>query len=231
MIASPSDKNDKTETLTGAFEVAHPRPATSMAVASAVEPEEAGGKGSRLYRCIVSGQIKPREELVRFVISPDGVVTPDLEGKLPGRGYWVTCRYNEIHRAVAENMFSRAVNANVTIPAAMIANLIMLLRRAAQATLGLARRDWNVEFGQENVRVAINARKVGVVLIASNAPSEFADRLDGVRGDLPVIRLFTTAELSQALGRESLIFASVNKGQWTQRLMIECKRLADMLAP
>lgn len=231
MIASPSDKNDKTGTLKGAFEVALPRPVASMAVASAVEPEEAGGKGSRLYRCIVTGEIKPREELVRFVVSPDGVVTPDLEGKLPGRGYWVTCRYNELYRAVADNLFSRAVNANVTVPPALIANLIALLRRAALATLGLARRDWNVEFGFDHVRQAIIARKAGLILVARNAPADIQGKLDYIKGDLPVIGLFTTAELSQALGRESLAFAAVNKGQWTQRLTIECKRLAQMLQP
>ena len=33
--------------------------------------------------------MKPVDELIRFVVGPDGVV-PDLKRKLPGRGLWVT---------------------------------------------------------------------------------------------------------------------------------------------
>ncbi len=41
-------------------------------------------------RCIVSGEVGPKAGLIRFVTGPDGTVLPDLLGKLPGRGFWVT---------------------------------------------------------------------------------------------------------------------------------------------
>ena len=37
-------------------------------------------------RCIVTGQVLPVEQLIRFVVGPDGVVVPDIEARLPGRG-------------------------------------------------------------------------------------------------------------------------------------------------
>lgn len=232
MIASPSDSSDKAGSpLKGAFDAALPRPAASMAAATLIEPEEVGGKGSRFRRCIVTGEVRPREEMVRFVIAPDGTVTPDLEEKLPGRGYWVTARHNELHRAVVNDSFGRASRGSVRTPPALIATVLTLMRRSCLNTLGLARRDWNVEFGYDHVRQAIIARKAGLVLVARNAPVEVQRKLDGVKGDLPVIDLFTTAELSQALGRESLAFASVNKGQWTLRLLVECQRLSQLLLP
>lgn len=39
-----------------------------------------------LRRCIASGVSKLQNEMVRFVIGPDGDVVPDLKAVLPGRG-------------------------------------------------------------------------------------------------------------------------------------------------
>lgn len=231
MIANPSDFNERPGALKGAFSASMPHPAASMAAADGIEPEEIGGKGTKLYRCIVTGEVKPRDELIRFVISPDGMVTPDLEAVLPGRGYWVTARHNELQRAVAGDLFSVAARHQVKIPGALINTVITLARRSALSTLGLARRDWAVEFGLDNVRQSIISQKAGMVLAARNAPAEVLNKINGHTGDLPVIGLFTTAELSQALGRESLAFVSVNKGQWTVRLLAECGRLAQLLTP
>jgi len=46
-------------------------------------------QASRERRDIVSGEVMAEERLIRFVAGPDGVVTPDLARKLPGRGLWV----------------------------------------------------------------------------------------------------------------------------------------------
>ena len=39
--------------------------------------------------CIVTRAKLPPDELLRFVLAPDGQVVPDLKRKLPGRGVWV----------------------------------------------------------------------------------------------------------------------------------------------
>lgn len=232
MIASPSDSSDNNQgPVRGAFEAALPHPSVSMAAATAVEPEEVGGKGSRLRRCIVTGEVMPHDEMIRFVISPEGVVTPDLENRLPGRGHWVVARHNELFRAVSGDAFTRAARARVAVPPALIANIITQVRRSCLNTLGLARRDWAVEFGYDNVRQAVIARKSGLLLLARNAPTEIQQKLMPLQGDLPVIDLFTTAEMSSALGRDSLAFASINKGQWTTRMLVECRRLTQLLQP
>lgn len=196
----------------------------------AMEPEEVGGNGSRLRRCIVTGDIKPHEEMIRFVVSPEGILTPDLEESLPGRGYWVTANYANLHKAVTSDAFQRAVRGPVTLPPALIDQVVVLARRACLATLGLARRAWAVEFGYDYVRQSLVARKAGILILARNAPTEMHHKLDSVKGDVPVVLQFNTAELSAALGRESLAFVSINKGQWTTRLLIECNRLAQLLA-
>ena len=51
-------------------------------------------------RCIVTGDVQPKAGLIRFVVGPEGQVVPDLSGKLPGRGIWVTADRDLIAKAV-----------------------------------------------------------------------------------------------------------------------------------
>lgn len=195
----------------------------------AVEPEEIGERGSGLRRCIVSGEVHPHEQMIRFVINPEGVVTPDISEKLPARGYWVRANRADLQNALVNDAFSRAAQAKVVTPPALIDQVVVLARRACLNTLGLARRSWEVDLGRDYARQSLISRRAGVLLVALNAPSNIQHELDGVKGDTPVVDLFNTAELSAALGRESLIFAAVHKGQWLVRFMVECQRLARLL--
>jgi uncharacterized protein len=197
--------------------------------AVAVEPEEIGERGSGLRRCIVSGEILAHEQMIRFVVNPEGVITPDLSEKLPARGYWVRANRADLQNAVVNDAFSRAAGSKVTVPPALIDQVVILARRACLNTLGLARRSWEVDLGRDFARQSLIARRAGVLLIALNAPSNIQHELDGVKGETPIVDLFNTAELSTALGRESLLFATVHKGQWLVRFMVECQRLARLL--
>ena len=59
-------------------------------------------------RCLVSGGIKPKEQMIRFVVGPDETVVPDIAGKLPGRGLWVDADRGLLSQAIAKSAFSRA---------------------------------------------------------------------------------------------------------------------------
>ncbi len=47
-----------------------------------------GGTGPQ-RSCIACRREGDKANFLRFVIAPDGTVTPDLEGKLPGRGAYL----------------------------------------------------------------------------------------------------------------------------------------------
>jgi predicted RNA-binding protein YlxR (DUF448 family) len=67
-------------------------------------------------RCIVTGEVQPKAGLIRFVVSPDGLLVPDLGEKLPGRGIWISSDRDVIDQAVAKKAFARAARAEVTVP-------------------------------------------------------------------------------------------------------------------
>ena len=43
-------------------------------------------RSATVRMCAVTRQVRPIDELIRFVVSPSGEVIPDLKRKLPGRG-------------------------------------------------------------------------------------------------------------------------------------------------
>jgi len=36
--------------------------------------------------CVLTREVRPVADLIRFVVGPDGAAVPDLKSKLPGRG-------------------------------------------------------------------------------------------------------------------------------------------------
>ncbi len=64
------------------------------------EIEAEGPRRERERRCIVSGEHDSGANLIRFALSPDGVVTPDVAAKLPGRGAWVRADRAILEQAV-----------------------------------------------------------------------------------------------------------------------------------
>src|SRR5258708_20265177 len=78
-------------------------------------------RSATMRMCAVSREVRPIDELIRFVVSPAGEVIPDLKRKLPGRGLWVSASHRTVAEAVRRNQFSkgfkRQVRAAATLPA------------------------------------------------------------------------------------------------------------------
>ncbi len=67
--------------------------------------------------CAVTRQSLDPKDLIRFVLSPDGTVVPDLERRLPGRGVWVGCDRRLVEKAVQSNTFAKSLKTKAEAPA------------------------------------------------------------------------------------------------------------------
>jgi predicted RNA-binding protein YlxR (DUF448 family) len=63
--------------------------------------EEEGPDSGPLRLCAVSRSQRPLDDLLRFVLGPDGAIVPDLGRRLPGRGVWVEARRDKVAAACA----------------------------------------------------------------------------------------------------------------------------------
>src|SRR3954463_1806443 len=99
-----------------------------------------GGTRPRERRCIVTREVLPDSQLVRFVVGPENEIVPDLAAKLPGRGIWVSANRDALARALKKNLFSKAAKPSVRAPADLPERVEALLAARMQEHLGLARR-------------------------------------------------------------------------------------------
>src|ERR1700750_2512447 len=95
-----------------------------------------GGPGTERL-CAVTRTVKPVEELIRFVVGPDGVV-PDLKRKLPGRGLWITGEKAALKDAVIRDAFARGFHGGLRVTPELVEQTERLLVRGALDALAIA---------------------------------------------------------------------------------------------
>jgi predicted RNA-binding protein YlxR (DUF448 family) len=189
----------------------------------------------RERRCIVTGEVRPEAELIRFVADPEGMIVPDLAARLPGRGFWVTAEAQALEKAVAKNHFSRAAKRPLKAPPDLVARVESLLARRMADDLGLARRSGALILGFDQIAKAFAGRGAPRLLIeAADGAMDGRRKLLGVasqHGFTPkVLDCLDSGELSLALGRENVVHAALKSGQLAERLLMTAGRLAGFRA-
>jgi hypothetical protein len=195
------------------------------------QSDRAGDSGSRERRCIVSGEVLPDSKLIRFVISPDGQVTPDIAAKLPGRGIWVGATKAMLTTAIKKGLFAKAAKANVKVADDLVARVEAQLVARIQSDLGMARRAGLLLMGFDTVLRALQSdAPPALVIEASDGAQDGKRKIFGAghaRGlKIQTIECLTSAELSVAVGRENVIHAALKSGRLQERLSLDAERLS-----
>lgn len=177
-------------------------------------------------RCLVTGESGDPGRLVRFVVGPDDRIVTDVVGDLPGRGLWLTAARAIVDKAVAKGAFARVARRPVIVPTDLADQVDRLLARRCLDFLGFARRAGQVVAGFEKVREWLETGKVAVLVEARDGGADGRAKLARLGRGLPVVALFTSAELSLALGRENVVHAAVAPGRLAERFLAETARLS-----
>jgi uncharacterized protein len=194
-----------------------------------------GARRERERRCIVSHESLSDAELIRFALSPDGVVTPDVAAKLPGRGAWVRSNRESLERAGKKGAFARAFKAEVKVPEGFADHTEALLSRRCLDLLGMARRAGAIAIGATQVDAAIRAKPALVLIEATDGAQEGREKLMslhiGLWGRPPgAVGAFSAEELGVALGRERVIHACLLQERLALAWAAEIGRLAGFRA-
>jgi len=174
--------------------------------------EAKGPRRERERRCIVSGDHDSGANLIRFALAPDGVVTPDVAAKLPGRGAWVRADRATIELAVKKGAFARAFKTQVQVPEGLANTVETLLSRRCLDQLGMAQRAGAIAVGATQVDAAIRSKPPFLLIEAKDGAEEGREKLMslhiGLWGRPPAaVGCFSSSDLGVALGRERVIHA------------------------
>ena len=174
-------------------------------------------------KCILSGNVRPRESLIRLALSPDGTILPDVRDKTPGRGAWISANRDAFRTAAANGRLrsglARAFRiGDFTIPDDLDDRIADALARNALDRLGLEARGGMLITGSEKLRNNARAGKIHLLLHAADAAEDGRRRLDQAwrvgmdagGGDMRGLVIpADRAVLGEALGRENAVHIAI----------------------
>lgn len=157
---------------------------------------------------------------------------PDIKRKLPGRGVWISARFDDVDAAVRQNVFSRGFKRKVQVDGSLALQTADLLRRASLQDLALANKAGLVVSGFTKVEKALKGEVIFSVIHAIDAARDGTDKLDRIAlaasrargGGTSAINGFTSSDLSAALGRDNVNHAAIADGRGGEAFLRSAKR-------
>jgi predicted RNA-binding protein YlxR (DUF448 family) len=190
------------------------------------EPHLTAPPSGPVRTCIATGETGAPEQMIRFVVGPEGEVVPDLARQLPGRGMWVRAERAALERAVEKKLFSRAARAPVKASAELVDRVERLLLERALADLGRARRAGRAVAGFVKVEQMIGRGQAGLLVVADEAEGDGLQKLRAT--GLPLERLGDAATLGGIFGREQAVYVAIARddagGAFIERISVGAAR-------
>ena len=179
-------------------------------------------------KCIASGESQPKAGLIRFCVGPDGQIVPDILGRLPGRGIYVSADRAMIEKAAKKGLFARAARQPVKVPDGL-ADLVedLLLRRVVDL-LSMARKAGDAVMGYEKVKDWLAKGQAATLIQASDGSERGKTKLHAPEGEGGFIGVLTAGEMGLSFGRERAIHAALAAGGLRTRVVLEAARLAGL---
>lgn len=178
-------------------------------------------------KCIATGEVRPKAELVRFVVGPEGQAVPDIMGKLPGRGIWVSATREALTKAADKKLFARSAKQPVTVPDGLVAEVETQLARRVVDLVSMARKSGHAVAGYEKVKDWLSKGVAQVLIQSSDGSERGKSKLSTPYGG-SYIGWLTADELGLAFGRQTVIHGALASGGLTNRVVEEAARLRNL---
>ena len=178
-------------------------------------------------KCLATGEVQPKQGLIRFVLSPDMEVFPDVLGKLPGRGVYVSAHRSALETAIKKKLFARGFKSQVKMRDDLIAEVDTQVARRLVDLISLARKSGQAISGYEKVKDWLMKEEARILLQASDGSARGKSKLSTpYRGKF--VGCLTANELGMAFGRETVIHAALASGGLSKRVVEEAQRMQGL---
>lgn len=185
--------------------------------------------------CIACRATCDKEELLRFVLAPDGTVVPDLLKKLPGRGVYTCMKDSCIRQACERKQFSRAFRKDVQgVDADTLRDrIITMMEERVASYIALANKAGKVVSGSDMVgEILKKSRDIPkIILIASDVSEDIGNKMRGMAAHYGVAHatLFDKERYGSLLGKSMRSVLAVQGQGFAEKLIIEIERYRNFL--
>jgi uncharacterized protein len=186
--------------------------------------------------CALTRVVKPVSDMIRFVLSPDETVVPDVKHKLPGRGLWISASRPAIEEAVRRNVFARGFKHTVKLGPNLAVETERLLERTALDALAIAAKASRVVTGFTRVEATIARGEAKALLHASDGAADGKRKLNAVlgrngektsesAGEIAIVEEFSGTQLDLALNCPNVVHAALLAGPGSETFLARTRRL------
>ncbi|MAY86226.1 RNA-binding protein [Arenibacterium halophilum] len=185
-------------------------------------PKDRSGDPDR--KCVVTGEVQPKNGLIRFVAGPEAQLVPDVANKLPGRGVYVAADRAALEKAVAKKAFARGLKMQVAVPDGLVDEVERQLARRVVDLISMGRKSGDAVAGYEKVKAWLDREEAHVLIQAVDGSGRGKSKLSTPHFG-KYIGWLTSDELGMAFGRETVIHAALASGGLGRRVVEEAQRL------
>jgi predicted RNA-binding protein YlxR (DUF448 family) len=193
-------------------------------------PRKGGAVTERM--CAATRLVKPIDEMIRFVVAPDGAVVPDVKQNLPGRGIWVTATGDALRQAIKRKAFGAGFKRDVQVDAGLVALTDRLLESAVLDALAMCGKASLVVSGFAKVEAALSRGRIVTLLHAADAAPDGVRKLDAAmqrsrEGTSParIVDDLSSEQLDLALARPNVVHAALLPGSASNTFLARHARL------
>ncbi len=181
--------------------------------------------------CIVSGAELPKQNMLRLVLSPDGVLLCDVKGKLPVEGVYIQPDSKILHVGFEQKLIAKHLSA--TLPDDFdISNFIrntrsQLYKRLAE-WLSMANKSGSLTSGFVKVESALRNEEVKLLIQAKDASNDGRKKLRNiaVRDEVAIDESLSLDFLSDTLGKSNAVHIGILTKVFAAEILRESSRLA-----
>lgn len=170
-----------------------------------------------MRQCIVTRNLQYKRNLIRFVLGPGNCIIPDIEQKLPGRGFWVYNSWDIINIGYIKNLFSRAAKKKVIVHSALADVIEVLLK---QKCLNLCLRAYKLGKGYIDLNKmssqSIDFNTKGIILKAYDYYDNNTKKIHSQ--NINIYYLFNSAEISFIFGQKKALYGGILSDSLTEKI-------------
>jgi len=187
-----------------------------------------------LRTCVACRENKPQDQLVRYVVAPDGTLMVDYRHRLPGRGAYTCCDAACLRTAVEKNQFQRSFRGHCKASEAdgLLTQLQQAVEQKIVNLLGMGRKSSQVVSGSNAVITGLRqGAEFGLVLMTQDISPAIAEKIITLadRQKVESNRLLNKDLLGQILGKGERSVVAVARGSLVNAILVELHRYKQLV--
>lgn len=179
-------------------------------------------------KCIVSGEVKEIENLLRFT-EANNMIIPDFNKKLPGKGIYVENSITALKKAISKKLFSKVYRKNLNETEDIISQVIHLLKKKGLDSINFSKKAGVLITGFEKVKDVIVHNKVAFLLQATDAGEDGRKKMSSLAKNLEIFSLYTIEELDKALDKTNTVHVAFKRSPMANSTHNDLTKLQNFL--